>query len=378
LTSQRGVSIKSSKLSSLPVSPSIKSHHKEKSLLNHSLINRYASPIMHGGRSEFNEREFESIENIAKMTTKFRNLKVQTNRPLYVDGTPIQGDRFAKRMFFVNKQTEKDVFNANLAMISQKEEVKKVKTLVANEDEDEEESLLENKVQQIKEEYTAYNVSKAKEKQMLKSDAFHAKKKEKYSFFPFTEGEKVEKRRTDQKINLTKELRERSRQQKDSNTLSPTNKPRSKRNSSFVKSNDQTPLSKFNRDEILSQNSGFSCLNSSFYPNGQRQAPESFNSSYPKFLEPHKFHPYRRLDDSHIEKVMNDAVKRVEEQVNNVKKRRAKQSREFEERMRTVLREVDKDFVIKQNDLKTLQEFQKGQINTKQRKPNLVKMYSSG
>lgn len=333
---------------------------------------------MHGGRSEFNERELESIENIAKMTTKFRNLKVQTNRPLYVDGTPIQGDRFAKRMFFVNKQTEKDVFNANLAMISQKEKVKKVKTLAVNEDEDEEESLLENKVQQIKEEYTAYNVSKAKEKQMMKSVAFHAKKKEKYSFFPFTEGEKVEKRRTDQKINLTKELRERSRQQKDSNTLSQTNKPRSKRNSSFVKSNDQTPLSKFNRDEILSQNADFSCLNSSFYPNGQRQAPESFNSSYPKFLEPHKFHPYRRLDDSHIEKVMNDAVKRVEEQVNNVKKRRVKQSREFEERMRTVLREVDKDFVIKQNDLKTLQEFQKGQINTKQRKPNLLKIYSSG
>lgn len=139
------------------------------------------------------------------------------------------------------------------------------------------------------------------------------RKNENFSFFPFNEGEKVEKQRAEQKIVLNAEMRERSRQ------LSMT-KPMS----SYVNPNRSTEISNFmaKTNSFMPINSGdfevrSVALNSTGFvspQNGsQREPPDSFKKTYPKFLEPHKHYPYRRLKDDHVEKVMQDAIKRVED-----------------------------------------------------------------
>jgi len=49
--------------------------------------------------------------------------------------------------------------------------------------------------------------------------------------------------------------------------------------------------------------------------------PIKYTSAYPVFMKPAKPHAYRRTNDTHVEKVMQDAIKRVENQI---------QAREYE------------------------------------------------
>lgn len=330
------------------------------------------SPIMYGRETDYSDRELKSIENIARITDKFRDLKAQTNRPLYVDGTPIQGARFAKRMFFRNKQTEKEVFDDNVVLIAEKEQRKQIQTLrdkteqafAAKDYETMNEEARINFLKKIptKEEYTAYNLNKARQKTQKEEEQFKAKQMEKYSFFPFTEGEGVEQRRAIEKINLNKELRE-SRQMA-ARTSHGAKRSKSKMASnSFNGHGGGSPFSNVRLEDLVSQK--ITPSNSSVHRDGQRDPPDSFNSSYPKFLEPHTFHPYRRLNDTHIEKVMNDAVKRVEQQVEVIKERRKKQSQEFDQKMRLVLREVEKDYFRRQKDTQNLHEYHAQQIRNK-------------
>ena len=68
--------------------------------MSNSNLSRFNSPILKTRDSERASKEAKSIEHISKMAQKFKDLKAQTNRPLYVDGTPIQNERFSKRMFY--------------------------------------------------------------------------------------------------------------------------------------------------------------------------------------------------------------------------------------------------------------------------------------
>lgn len=171
---------------------------------------------------------------------------------------------------------------------------------------------LDNK-QQFKKDYTDYNIDISKEKHKLQTQQLDERKNEKFSFFPFNEGERVEKQRAEQKSILNRELRERSRQINMPQLLSENGQMRDKsaQNRLFVNSNEFIPQNSVEFDYVSTP------LGSAAYGSPNRgnkpDLPDSFKKTYPRFLEPHKHYPYRRLKDDHIEKVMQDAVKRVED-----------------------------------------------------------------
>lgn len=47
------------------------------------------------------------------------------------------------------------------------------------------------------------------------------------------------------------------------------------------------------------------------------RVPIKYVSAYPEFFKPAKHHPYRRLNDTHVEKTMQSALKRVESDIKN-------------------------------------------------------------
>jgi hypothetical protein len=153
------------------------------------------------------------------------------------------------------------------------------------------EKLMEKQVKnRFKRDYTDFNVQISKNKHRQKQQAFDARKQEKFEFFPFNEGETVERNRAEQKKVLNQELRERSRQ---------------------VENMPKLLSGKIQPRDLSTKKPRFQSETAS--PMGQHEPPPSFTTGYPRFLEPHKHYPYRRLNDTHIEKVMQEAVKRVEE-----------------------------------------------------------------
>jgi hypothetical protein len=50
-------------------------------------------------------------------------------------------------------------------------------------------------------------------------------------------------------------------------------------------------------------------------PSLNQKVPVKYISDYPKFLMPHKHYPYRRLNDKHVENVMNNALNRYEDDI---------------------------------------------------------------
>lgn len=48
--------------------------------------------------------------------------------------------------------------------------------------------------------------------------------------------------------------------------------------------------------------------------------PVKYIADYPAFLKPNKHHPYRRLNDSHVETVMQSALERYEKGLQDKKK----------------------------------------------------------
>ena len=170
--------------------------------------------------------------------------------------------------------------------------------------------------------------------------------------FHLQKGSKLKNKRAEQKVRLTKELQARSRQMSVRRHLitNPQLDQKVPSDHSPLPSPPQNPTSPSHLPATP------------LYQDLRQSPPSSFNTSYPKFLQPHEIHPYRRINNSHVEKVMNDAVKRVEDQVKNIENRRIQHSREFEQRIRKVIREADKDHIKTQNDARLLQEFQRNQI----------------
>lgn len=373
--SNRASSVHRSKHSTFNGNYSVKSSHKRINSQFSNRLMRFNSPILQGREFDLNDREKQSIEKIAKTAQKLAETKEKTNWPVHIDGTPIFGERFSKQMFFKSRSNEKDVFNENITLIRQRAEQKKLHTLISKqtdkdylwdmEEYNQHEKNMEQIVkQQFKQDYTDYNTGKAKMKQKLIDHSFQARRQENFEFFPFTEGERVEHTRAEHKKELNKELREKSRQLAMPNILDRTGQSRTKeRYRSTINSQGYSPKS-----EAIVNNLFTSTANSSGGFN--MNIPNSIDTSYPKFLEPHKHYPYRRLNDTHIENVMHEAVKRVEDQVKDIKHRRIKQSEDFDRKFTALLKSAENHNLLKQKDTKFVQECQINQMETKAKVKN--------
>jgi hypothetical protein len=126
---------------------------------------------------------------------------------------------------------------------------------------------------------------------------------ESYNFFPFTHGEQVEVIREQQKDQNRKELSERIKLAKKSAKVS----RRENLSQSFY-----TPVS---------NNGGFEPDFDEFRRTGdlsvigKGQITSSSGAGALTFTQPAKHYPYRRLNDTHVEKVMQAAIRRVEDNI---------------------------------------------------------------
>lgn len=150
--------------------------------------------------------------------------------------------------------------------------------------------------------YKMYNDNKLIENENSKRLFLEAKNAEKYNFFPFTHGDEIEKKRINQKNQLTEELRDKySRVNSESSA-----REKALMGSSFTHGMYSTggisPNQTLN-SELLGMKS----------TNGR--VPVKYISGYPSFLTPFKQYPYRRLNDTHVENTMQSAVKRYEEEL---------------------------------------------------------------
>jgi hypothetical protein len=57
--------------------------------------------------------------------------------------------------------------------------------------------------------------------------------------------------------------------------------------------------------------------------------PARYTSEYPVFLKPNKHYPYRRLNDSHVETVMQSALERFEKELVSIEKERNTDAEKF-------------------------------------------------
>jgi hypothetical protein len=281
------------------------------------------------------------------------------------------GERFSKRMFFKSKLNEKDVFKENINLIGQKVEHKKLHSLISQkndveyiddmDDYNQHEKYMDQLVKEkFKHDYTEYNANKAKIKQKLTDKNFNIRRQENFEFFPFTEGEKVEQGRIEQKKELNRELRDREKQMKMPKINRTSASRDTRRYRSTINTRRHSPGVKVNNllSPTINSSVGFNMVDN----NGGSSV---VNTPYPKFLENHKHYPYRRLDDTHVENVMQDAIKRVEDQVKDIVIRRTKQSKDFDDKFSAILKSTAKHELLKQKDTKVVHEYQQNQIQQK-------------
>jgi hypothetical protein len=57
--------------------------------------------------------------------------------------------------------------------------------------------------------------------------------------------------------------------------------------------------------------------------------PVKYVADYPTFLKPNKHYPYRRLNDTHVESVMQTALERYETELVGIEKERASDANRF-------------------------------------------------
>jgi hypothetical protein len=75
------------------------------------------------------------------------------------------------------------------------------------------------------------------------------------------------------------------------------------------------------------------------------KVPVKYMSQYPIFLKPNKHHPYRRLNDTHVETVMQEALQRYEQTLVNNQKDKQKDALQFKEQLlqnRSYLQDMDR------------------------------------
>lgn len=124
-----------------------------------------------------------------------------------------------KKVFFDKRLDNKEVLNYQLEQINYKEQKKKndhsnardhdkdlIKTIKENINK--EEYKKRQFTELFKTNYKMYNDNKRIDNEKAKKLVLESKKHDKYNFFPFTHGDEIEKKRIQQKHELTEELRE--------------------------------------------------------------------------------------------------------------------------------------------------------------------------
>jgi hypothetical protein len=169
----------------------------------------------------------------------------------------------------------------------------------------------------FKTQYKVYNDGQMVEQDKLKQLHQQSKFQDKYNFFPYTHGDEIEKKRITQKEQLTTELRERYSQAnsenmsngvRDAHSVIYNRTPEGRMRASMNKLNQSFTSGMYSPNRGGTENGDFNGMRSS---NGK--VPVKFVTAYPAFLTPSKHYPYRRLNDTHVESVMQSAVKRYEE-----------------------------------------------------------------
>lgn len=234
-----------------------------------------------------------------------------------------------KKVFFIQNSDNKEVLDHQLHQIN----YNKLKKKTEHENErwhddvllksikismDKEELKKKQFKDKFKTQYKQYNDNQMIEQLKLKKVNNESKSLEKYNFFPFTHGDEIEKKRIQQKKENTNELRDKYTSENSpigSNGYSSLN--RSYTNGFAVRSSHNQTGS----HDFMAMRSF----------NGK--VPVKFVTGYPAFLTPSKHHPYRRLDDTHVENTMQSAVKRYEESLLLKEKERNEDAQRFKQNL---------------------------------------------
>lgn len=234
-----------------------------------------------------------------------------------------------KRVFFNKRPNDKEVLQHQLEQISYKD-MKKKNDYQNERDQDNEiiKSIKENLMKEefkkhqfnelFRTKYKMYNDNKRIENQNVKKLHLSSKNQEKYNFFPFTHGDEIEKKRIHQKEQLTEELREKYSQ------MNSQSSARDMMNNSFThgmfRSGHGSPGQTISSDFLGMRST-----------NGR--IPVKYMTGYPAFLTPFKQYPYRRLNDTHVEKTMQVAVKRFEDDLRAKERERLEDADRFKKQL---------------------------------------------
>ena len=226
-----------------------------------------------------------------------------------------------KRMVFRRKLNQQEEHDEQLKQINQKQVIKEnAKSLDRGEDKKYLQAFLDSMRHQehnkktlfhrFTKEFKDYNDNKIMNNLTWTQNEREAKKRESYNFFPFTHGDKIEEDRARQKEIATEELRDKLRR-----GVRVT--ARNKLSQSFYKEN--SPLCSL--DSSRGDDNQFRRIKDmASLESVTGRVPVRYTTAYPAFMKPSKHYPYRRLNDTHVEKVMQQAIKRVEDTIKSNEK----------------------------------------------------------
>lgn len=278
----------------------------------------------------FNKTMYDTfMGNDGKSVTSHRDISTRAPKKLpfpFVSGL-VGGHSYTrpgKKVFFNKRSDNKEVLTHQLQQIGYNQLKKKndynndrsqdnelLKTVKRGMDKEE---LKKRQLSDLfKSQYKVYNDNQRIENEKLKKLHSTSKYHDKYNFFPYTHGDEIEKKRIQQKEQLTNKLREKYSQ---INSETASGGHLDSRSVIYAK----TPNGRINR---LNQSytsgmyspvrAGTEASDIQNIRSSNGKVPVKFVTKYPAFLTPSKHHPYRRLNDTHVEAVMQSAVKRYEE-----------------------------------------------------------------
>ena len=227
-----------------------------------------------------------------------------------------------KRVFFNKRLNNKELMEEQLRQITDKKNKRRSES-IKNKKEDLE--LLQNikaelmkeqmkkysKTAQIHNELKEHNDKKIYERELNKSLEKNARVTEKFSYFPFTSGEEVERKRLSDKETLKHELREKLAMQAHSSAngsmaggraLSPSHTPQP-----------LLPGRGHDAKQVLNYN----------------RVPMNFAMNYPGFLIPDKQNPYTTKIPPNVEHVVNDAFRRYENELRQKEEEKMNDQRRY-------------------------------------------------
>ena len=232
-----------------------------------------------------------------------------------------------KKVFFTKRPDNKDVLTHQLQQISYNKLKKRndyenarsqdndlLRSIKFNMNREELKKRQMNDV--FKTQYKAVNDNQRIDQEKLRKLKLESKYHDKYNFFPYTHGDEIEKKRIEQKELLTQELRDKYSQEysesatnrRDIHSVLYRRSPEGKLKVDTHKLNQS-----FTNDLYSPRNNGSESSQFGVMKSYNGKVPVKFLTGYPAFLTPSKHYPYRRLNDTHVESVMQSAVKRYEE-----------------------------------------------------------------